>query len=209
MSDERTFAPSPLRWRRAWAAGLRPRARWLWPAVAFGGLTILLDELGAGRSGTIPAELDLRPGQVAPQAWLETAVGWLAAGFCTAGLVVVAVAVLSRRLGLVSTLEQRRLGAAPDRPGALVRLGLVAVVLVGLALALVGVVAGAARSVDASEAGLVALWLGWAQRGSAALALGLGAGAAVELWLDHRERGLRLRQSPQQLRAQRREGGAR
>lgn len=216
MSGDRTLAPSPTRWRRAWRAGLRPSATWLWPAAGFGALALALDGLrdalgdgladASADAGVGSPGIDVRPGAVTPDAWLELAVGWLAAGLWVAGALAVAVALLSRRLGLVSPLERRRLGAAEDRPGVLVRLVLVAVVITGLALGLQGVLAGAARAVDASEAGLAALWLGWAARAAGALGLGLGLGAGVELWLDRRERRQRLRQSPQQLLDELREG---
>lgn len=212
MSGDRTLAPSPSRWRRAWRAGLRPSAAWLWPAAGFGALALVLDGLreasadASADAGVGSPGIDVRPGAVTPGAWLELVVEWLAVGLLVAGALAVTVALLSRRLGLVSPLERRRLGAAEDRPGVLVRLVLVAVVITGLALGLQGVLAGAARAVDASEAGLAALWLGWAARGAGALGLGLGLGAGVELWLDRRERRQRLRQSPQQLLDELREG---
>jgi hypothetical protein len=206
MADDRTIAPGPSRWHRAWQAGLRPWSPWLLPAAACGLLALAVDGSGAS---TAAAWLDPRPGAVAPAAWLGSLVERLVMLLAATGVAVVGLAVLSRRLGVVSTLEQRRLRAAPARPAVLARLLLCVCVGMGVVLALEGVLAGAARAVDASESGLHALWLGWAGRAGAALSLGLGLGAAVELWLDHRDRGARLWQSPEQARDEVRAAGGR
>ncbi|MCX4241310.1 hypothetical protein [Paraliomyxa miuraensis] len=207
MADDRTLAPGPARWRRAWAAGLRPRAQWLWPAAA--GLLLAAGLDGVHEAGPSSLGLDVRPGAIAPTAWLEAAAGWLAGCLGLAGLLVVLVTALARRLGWVSTVARRRLGATPRRPSSIARLLLVGVVGVGLVLALAGVVAGSARAIDASEASLGALWLGWARRGTVTVALVLLGGAVVELWLDRRERAASLRQTPQQRRDEARMAGAR
>ncbi len=206
MPDDRTIAPGPSRWRRAWAAGLRPRSAWLVPAVACGVLAMLVDELGS--SGTA-AWIDLRPGALAPELWLSTVTGLLALVLVAAGVLVVMVALASRQLGFVSAIEEQRLRAAPPRAAILMRLLLCVAVGVGVVLALDGGIAGSARSVDASEAGLRVLWIAWLGRAAAALSLGLGLGALVELWLDGRERGARLWQSHAQARDEARAAGGR
>jgi hypothetical protein len=205
MADDRTIAPGPSRWQRAWQAGLRPWSAWVWPATALGLVALVL---GDAASRTAPW-LDPSPGLVAPSAWLGALVEPLVALLVVAGLGVIGLAVLMRQLGGVSALAQRRLGAPPGRPAVLARLGLCLAVGAGVVLALDGVLAGAARAVDASEAGIFALWRGWAERAGAALSLGLGLGAVVELWLDRRERGARLWQSSQQLRDEARAAGGR
>jgi hypothetical protein len=205
MADDRTLAPSPARWHRAWLSGLRPWSGWSWPALACGLVALAIDRMGEGGEPW----LDPSPGTARPGAWLGTAAAWLAAVLATAGIAAVALALASQRLGWVSMLEQRRLHAAPARPAVLARLGLCAAVGLLLVLALDGVLAGAARAVDADEAGLATLWLGWAGRATTALAVGLGLGAAVELLLDRRDRGARLWQTPQQARDEVRSAGGR
>jgi hypothetical protein len=205
MADDRTIAPGPSRWHRAWQAGLRPWSAWLLPATACGLLALAIDGAGARPA----AWLDPRPGAVTPAAWLDVLVESLVALLAAVGVVVVGLAVLSGRLGVISTLEQQRLKAAPARPSVLARLLLCVAVGVGVVLALEGVLAGAARGVDASEAGLRTLWLHWAGRAAAALSLGLGLGAAVELWLDRRDRDAQLWQSPEQARDEARAAGGR
>ena len=133
----------------------------------------------------------------------------LASVLGAAGLAVLALALVSQRLGWISAIEQQRLAAAPARPAALARVVLCTGVALGLALALVGVLAGSARGVDASEAGLWQLWLGWAERACVVLAAGLGLGAGLELLLDRRDRELALWQTPQAARDEARAAGGR
>lgn len=205
MPDDRTLAPSAFRWSRAWRAGLRPWSGWLWPAAACGLLAVAIDPL---RETGAPG-LDATPGAVTPEAFLGTIAAMLGGLLVLAGFVAVALALASQRLGWISALEQRRLQPAPSDPAAIVRLVLAAVLGVGLVMTLAGVLAGAARSVDASEAGLTLLWLAWAERAATVLAVALGLAAAVELLLDHRERGRRLWQTPQQALDEARAAGGR
>lgn len=206
MSDERTVAPSPARWSRAWDAGMRPWSGWLWPAVACGLLALAIDRLSHGDPWLELGAL-LRPGGVGVEAWLATVVTALASVLAVAGGASLVLALVSQRLGGVSSDERERLSPAPARPVVLARAVLCFVVGLGLALALTGVLAGSARAVDASEAGLTLLWLGWAQRALALLALALGVGALVDLLLDRRDREQRLWQTPQAAREEARAAG--
>ncbi len=206
MADDRTIAPGPARWRRAWQAGMRPRSRWLWPAVACAVVALALD------GGPPPAEtwsLDLRPGGLTPERWWPALLDHLGLVWLGAGALVLLVALLGRRLGVVSTPARRRLGAASVERSVLGPQVIAVVVAMGLGGALVGVLAGAARSADASEAGLWVLWWGWAAKGFASCAVGLLAAAVAELALDRRQRESALRLSSQQVRDRARAAGGR
>ena len=84
---------------------------------------------------------------------------WLLAGV---GLVVVVVASVNGGLGWVDPARGRGLAVGTQRSG--LRGGLMLLVPWLALLLLAGVCAGAARAVDASEAGLLALWWGWLLR---------------------------------------------
>ena len=197
MSDERTIAPSPGRLRRAWRAGQRPWSPWVFPAVGLAVLSIAFDRMRSADE----LVLDVRPGALEPAGWLAEVSGWLGAGWLLAGLGLVAMGLLLRRVGAVSTRDAQGLGAAAVAPGFWLRLIVVALVLIGLGSAFDGVMAGAARGVDASTAGLSALWIGWAMKLCAGLALALGLAAGVDLLLDQRDRWTRLFQTQEQRRA--------
>jgi hypothetical protein len=207
MADDRTLAPSPQRWQRAWQAGLRPWSGWLWPAAACGLSALAIDRLR--EAGEPWLALDPRPGAVAPDAFVGSLVASLVGVLAVAGIAMVGLALVSQRLGWIAAVEQQRLSPAPARPAVLGRLVLCMIVAVGIVLALAGALAGSARAVDASEAGLVALWLGWAERACVVLAVGLGLGAVGELLLDRRDREHRLWQTPQAARDEVRAAGGR
>ena len=201
MADNRTIAPSPARQRRAWRAGLRPRTAWLLPAAGFG-------LLGLALGGQIDGlTLQWGPGAITPDAWLSRVGAWLVTGWSIAAVVVLVLALVTRRLGGISSRDRQRLQASPARPDFWLRAVLVLALLAGLGVACLGVLAGAARAVDASEASLVALWSGWAVRLSMVVALGLAATAVVDLLVDRRDRLMRLFQSRQQRRDDARAGG--
>lgn len=205
MVDDRSLPPSPARVRRAWRAGLRPRSRWPWLAAAGGLVAVAIDAwpvATGGWSGPVP-------GAVEPSAWLGTAAAGLGAVLLAAGLGRVGLGAALRQLGWISAAERRRLHARPAAPSMLARLGLASAAALGLGLALAGVLAGAARSVDASEAGLRALWLGWAVEVVVALAVVAGLVGAAELLIDRHERGWRLRQTPRQVAAEAQTAGGR
>lgn len=207
MADDRTLAPSPQRWQRAWQAGLRPWSGWLWSAAACGLLALAIDRLREG--GEPWLALDPSPGSIAPEAFVDSLVTAVVGVLAVAGVAMVGLALVSQRLGWISAFEQQRLLPAPARPAVLGRLVLCTIVAVSIVLALAGGLAGSARAVDASEAGLAALWLGWAERACMVLSVGLGLGAVVELLLDHRDRDHRLWQTPQAARDEARAAGGR
>lgn len=186
MSDDRTLAPSAARQRRAWRAGLRPSSRALLPAAACGLLALALD----GTTGEVGTWV--QPGAVSSESWLGAVARVLGIGWLVAAAVVLGLAALTRRLGVVAASDRRRLRPAPARPLGLLRialgLGLGAVTLAAVS----GVLAGAARGVDASEASLGTLWLGWATTLAITMAAVLGLGALVELVVDRHERVGRL-----------------
>lgn len=209
MSDERTVAPSPARWSRAWDAGMRPWSGWLWPAVVCGLLALAIDRLRHEEDAWLELGTVLRPGSLEPEVWLGVVVTALGGVLAVVGGASLVLALVSQRLGWVSTDERERLLPAPARPVVLARVVLCLAVGLGLALALAGVLAGSARAVDASEASLVSLWLEWAQRAFAVLALALGVGAIVDLLLDRRDREQQLWQTPQAARDEARAAGGR
>lgn len=164
---------------RAHRAGLRATSPWLWTAATCLGLGLVLHVTGearvaawreiwiAGLGGTASEQLGR---------WLVgelvTLLGW------TAGLVL-GVAVLTGAIGWVDRRAGEGLNVSPGRSS--VARGVLAFVVPGLAVVLVlGVGAGAARSVDASAAGLTMLWIGWLRY----LLLGTGGFLLVAGWID-------------------------
>ena len=79
-----------------------------------------------------------------------------------AAVISVGVAALAGSLGWVDARAREGLAVGELRSAGRGALALLVPVLVVLVLA--GVVAGAARAVDASEAALIGLWWAWAQR---------------------------------------------
>ena len=160
MADDGSIAPDPRRLARALRAGLRPAS----PLLLTGALCLAL--AAALRWGGAPLMDAWRrlwgqglAGAASGFDGLAGALGWLFAG--VAGLVVL-VAGVNGGLGWVDRGVGRGLAVGSQRSG--LRGGLM-VLVPGLALLLLaGVCAGAARAVDASEAGLLALWWAWLLR---------------------------------------------
>jgi len=162
VADDGSIAPDPRRLARAHRAGLRPAS----PLLLTGALCLALAAalrwggpplLGAWHrlwgEGLVGGSL------VHGLGGLVAALGWLFGG--VAGLVVL-VASVNGGLGWVERGVARGLAVGSQRSG--LRGGLM-ILVPGLALLLLaGVCAGAARAVDASEAGLLALWWGWLLR---------------------------------------------
>lgn len=161
MADDGSIAPDPRRRARAHRAGLRPAS----PLLLTGALCLAL--AGVLRWGGLPLVdawrrlwgAGLAGDGLGGLGGLIGALGWLFAG--VAGLVLV-VASVNGGLGWVDRGAGRGLAVGSLRSGLR---GALMVVVPGLGLLLLaGVCAGAARAVDASEAGLLALWWGWLLR---------------------------------------------
>jgi hypothetical protein len=213
-SGDPSVAPSAARERRAFAAGLRPRARWL---VAAGLAGSVLGALHGIEAAAVSRWLGLGalaphpPAAVDPGAMLAGALQRLVAGTLGIAAVVLAVVtivtLLSGGLGFVSSTERRRLGLAAtgSQPLAAV-VGAIALGIGAVAL-LRGVVAGAARAPAASEAGLAALWSGAASRVLVVMAAVLAVAGALELIASRRANRRALYQTEAQARAEARSGG--
>ncbi|MCB9707013.1 MAG: hypothetical protein H6711_34550 [Myxococcales bacterium] len=197
--SERTIAPDDRRLREAAQAGVRRRPRWLARGLLCLALATLLDGLGSelreGLGDALPEAL--RGGD--PGALLERAATLSLAIHGVAALALVGASALVGGLGPVSSPREPAMIALRDRPTP--GLWPLAGLLVGIALLLHrGVIAGAARAVDAGPAELLSFWSGWL---SAGLTIGGGlliAGGLAELALDERGRRRALRRSPEELR---------
>lgn len=160
MADDGTLAPDSLRLDRAHRAGLRPTSPWVWPAATCLGLGLVLDVTGEARVAAwreiwVSGFAGAPPEQLGR--WL---VGELVTLLAWTGGLVLAVALLTRTFGRVERRAGERLKVPPRQQS--VARGVMAFLVPTLATALViGVCAGAARSVDASAAGLSRLWLTW------------------------------------------------
>jgi len=160
LAEQGSIAPDPRRLARAHRAGLRPSSPWLMPGVLClalaGGLRWLGPELLA----------DWRAQWQASVAGNGLAIAGLGAGvlrgFGVVALLVLVLAALGGRLGWVDAAAGRGLGVGSQRSG--LRGALALLVPVVMVVMLASVCAGAARAVDASEAGLLALWWAWVQR---------------------------------------------
>ena len=175
--------PSRARVALAHRAGLRPSSPWLVPSALCLALAAALpDAPGGAAPGRLTAALagaDVHGlGAMVFEAWSIV----LAAA---AGLAVAAVAATGG-LGWTRRARLGRVGAVAGPSG-----WLALAVLVLLALALRGAVAGAARSVDAEAAGLAALWLAWLRRGLVAV----GCVGAIAAALDLARAGAAIRRA--------------
>ena len=195
MADDGSIAPDPRRLARARRAGLRPASPLLLPGVL---CLALAAELRWGGPQLLDAwrRLWVRGLAGAPALdGLGVALAWLLGG--VAGLVVV-VASVNGGLGWVERAAGRGLEVGAQRSA--VR-GVLMVLTPCLTLmVLAGVCAGAARAVDASEAGLLALWWGWLLRllvGVGGLLLLLGG---LDRWLARRRLWQALHRSAGDLR---------
>lgn len=195
MADDGSIAPDPRRLARARRAGLRPASPLLLPAVLS---LALAAELRWGGPHLLGAWRRLWAAGLAGAPVLDAlgvVLGWLLGG--VAGLVVV-VASVNGGLGWVERGRGRGLGVGAQRSWLR---GGVQLLAPWLALALlVGVCAGAARAVDASEAGLLALWWTWLQRGLVGLGGLLLLAGGLDLALARRRLWLALHRSAGDLR---------
>ena len=166
LADDGSIAPDLRRLARAHRAGLRPGSPWLVPGVLClalaGGLRwfgpgLLLGLRAQWEASVAGGAIDV----IGPGAGVLRAFGVVA-------LLLVMLAALGGRLAWVDVAAGRGLGVGSQRSGLRGALALLVPVVVLLWLA--SVCAGAARSVDASESGLLALWWAWTQR----LLIGVG-----------------------------------
>lgn len=157
--------------RLAHRAGLRPSSPWLVPSSLCLALAAALPELGGALREALRSGLT-RGGAGELGAWAMSFETWPIALVGAVGLAVAALAAA----GAVGWVSRERLGRVGEISGPSVWLGVA--VLAALVVALRGVVAGAARAVDASELGLVALWSAWLGRVLVAVG-GIGLVAAI------------------------------
>lgn len=161
MADDGSIAPDPRRLARAHLAGLRPASPFLLPGVLCLALAGVLRWLGPGWLEELRGQWERA---IAGGGGVELAgvMAGVLRGFGAVVLVVLAMSALGGRLGWVDRSAGRGLGVGPQRSGMRGALALlVPLVVLGM---LAGVCAGAARAVDASEAGLLALWWAWVMR---------------------------------------------
>jgi hypothetical protein len=119
------------------------------------------------------------------------------------GALVVAVAAVAGSGGLGWRARDVRLGRVGKIRRAVLVHALVGAGLLALAaVALGGAPAGAARAVDASGAGLSALWLAWLRRGLVAIGLSSLVAAVIDLWLGKRAIRRALYQTRAEVQAQ-------
>ncbi|MCR9162203.1 MAG: hypothetical protein ACE37F_29105 [Nannocystaceae bacterium] len=214
MSGERTILPSPARSRRGWRAGLRGRSAWLDAAAGLGAVGLVLGAVpwsmasGFGRRWQAAvAQPHHARALLADAVWGALALG---AALATAyGIARVLSAVFAGRVGLVERGGLARLGVASSTRGSAGLAALCVVAVAAVVVGLRGVIAGAARSVDASAAGIVQVWASWPQRTWAVCLVVLGLAGWVELVISHRRNRDRLAQTAAQARDDRRARGGR
>lgn len=193
--SEPQIAPSRARVALAARAGLRPWSPWLVPAA-------LCLVAAAAVPEELPASAALRA------AWAGDAGGLRDMVFGTwsivlGGALVVAVAAVAASGGLGWRADAGRLGRVGEIERALLVQALVGAGSLALAaVVLGGVVAGAARAVDASGEGLAVLWLAWLRRGLVAIGLSSLVAAVIDLALGKRAIWRALHQTRAEVRAQ-------
>lgn len=214
MSGERTILPNPARMRRGWRAGLRGRSVWLDTAAGLAAVGLVLGAIpwsmasGFGqRWQSAVADPRHTAGLLSEVVWGALAVG---AALATAyGLARVLSAAFAGRVGPVDRAGLARLGVARSTRGAVSLLLLSAMAVVAVVLGVRGVLAGAARSIDATAAGTIELWALWPQRTWAVCLVVLGMVGWVELVVSRRRNQHRLAQTPTDAREDRRARGGR
>ncbi|HLT34710.1 MAG TPA: hypothetical protein VK034_00460 [Enhygromyxa sp.] len=199
------LAPSHKRVRAARALGLRPRS----------GLLVL-----AGLALLVAALLELWPLAVR---WLSARLehafvglvltdrAELAAGSGAGLLALLGLGVIAA-VGVADRARARRaLGVAPQVEPIP---SWIAAALILLALGLsatisVGILAGAARSVDASSDALAYAWIAWVRHGLLGLAAAAVSVGVIERWISARRLWRALHQTPAQARREARATGKR
>jgi hypothetical protein len=188
--------PDAARRRLAFEAGLRPSVRWSLAAASWGILAVALER---APSVVLPA---LLPQDAAPAVAWALVRRWLTlAGTALVGAVVLGItlALATGIAGPIRSRAGRELG--PVRPASAWPVALMAAVVAGtVALALRGVLAGAARGVDASEPALLGLWHTFAVRACGSLGISLACTAVVAAVWERREIQRRLLREAAELR---------
>ncbi len=188
--------PSQERVRRARALGVRPSSTLLVLAGIALGCAALLElapVLGEWLSDQLRSALG--GGSPRPRSGLAGACGVLLLGLL-GGLVMAIVLVGSRRRG------RARLRVEPEAamvPGSV----LVVVVAVGVVLVValnLGLVAGAARAVDASGEGLQVVWFAWLRRALLSVCAVAAGGGVIERLLSARRLWVALHYRPERMR---------
>lgn len=108
-------------------------------------------------------------------------------------------AAMTGRLGPVQRGARAQLRVPSVRSGAIPLTLLSLIAVVGIVLAVQGVLAGASRAVDASAGGISQLWVSWPQRVWAAAVVVLGLVGWVELVSSRRRVAASLAQTRQQV----------
>jgi hypothetical protein len=210
VSDDARIAPSAARERRAFAAGLRPRAQWLSVAALVAGLVAVAGGTGRTELATWVGlgELAQAPAEALRGALDRLVIGTLAIAAVVVG-VVVTIGIASGSVGPVSSAERRRLSIDPVRMRAVPVIVGSLVLVMFVAELLRGVVAGAARAPAASEAGLAILWSGTASRVLSSMVGLLAIAGVLELVLSRRANRRALFQTEAQARSDAQGSGGR
>ena len=214
MPGDRTVSATPARLRRGWRAGLRGQSRWLDTAAGLAAVGLVVGAIPWSMASGFGARWQAALANPAHASGLlrESAVAGLglAAALAAAFLLGrILSALLAGRLGLVDRGLMERIGAHRSTQGTL---AVAALAVIGTSIVLVtlrGVLAGAARSVDATAAGTWTLWTTWPHRTWTALLITLAALGWAELLLSQRRVRARLAQTPEQARDDRRSRGGR
>lgn len=204
MADDGTIAPDPPRLARAHRAGLRPSSPWLWPASVCLGLGLVLHVTGAAWVAAWRELWAAGLTGLSPSLVWSRGVGELVALLAWSGGLAVVLALVTGSLGWVDDRAREDLGVRSRRSGAR---GVLALVVPALAVALVvGVCAGGARAVDASEDGLMTLWFAWLRGGLVGTGGLLLVAGLVDRRLAQHRLWRALHQTVAEVRAERRNG---
>ena len=205
----KTHAPGPRRLALAWRAGLRPGARWLVTAALFAFAAVLS---AVWRPAVVlPNDmLAAQPLDFTTAGELAMGAAWIAAGLVAMGVLLrISVRIAVSGVGWVDRQALRRVQPIATNKTRLLFLILAGGVMVGSAVILVGVVAAASRSADASKLGIIEFYRAWCVRLATSLSVVLGVGGLVELAIERYRHRRSLLQTREQVADDRRERGGR
>lgn len=214
MAGDRSILPNAARLRRAARAGLRVQTRWLDTALAVFAAGLVVVALPWGklppqgpRWAAAIADSSLGPGLIVDAVGVALSVVAMFSGsFIVARVLAAATA---GRLGPVESSGLRRLSVVRSRFGTTTMVLLGALALLALATELSGVIAGGARSVDASTSALWIVWTSWPAKAWASVVIVLAVVGVAERVLARHRLMLSLAQSPAEIRAEQRDRGGR